>query len=74
MKKLSEIKEELINLALPIGLVIVQTAPELPILCVNDMFVEMLGFSDADELISAYHSSAWEFVSPLDVSRLKAYA
>ncbi|MEG0803961.1 MAG: PAS domain-containing protein, partial [Pygmaiobacter sp.] len=74
MKKFADITEDLINLSLPIGMVIAEAAPGLPILCVNDMFVAMLGFSDADELLEANHHSAWAFVSPLDVPRLEAYA
>ncbi|MEG1684292.1 MAG: PAS domain S-box protein, partial [Oscillospiraceae bacterium] len=74
MKKLSEIQEDLINLALPIGLVIADAGPRLPILCVNDLFVQMLGFSSQEELLVANDSSAWAFVSPLDKRRLEAYA
>ncbi|MEG2001293.1 MAG: PAS domain-containing protein, partial [Evtepia sp.] len=74
MKKLSKIKKDLIDLALPIGMVIAETSPRLPILWVNDMFVEMLGFSDSDELIKAFDASSWNFVSPLDRERLKLYA
>ncbi|MEG2174535.1 MAG: hypothetical protein RR135_03490, partial [Oscillospiraceae bacterium] len=74
MKKLSEIQEDLINLALPIGLVIAEASPKLPILCVNDFFVKMLGFSDEDELFAAYDGSAWKFVSPPDIERLAPYA
>ncbi|MEG2366791.1 MAG: ATP-binding protein [Oscillospiraceae bacterium] len=74
MKKLSEITADLKNLSLPIGLVIAETAPTLPILFGNDMFIEMLGFSDMDELLKAFHSSCWEFVSPMDRERLGNYA
>ncbi|MEF9896437.1 MAG: PAS domain S-box protein, partial [Clostridia bacterium] len=74
MKKLAEIEADLIDLALPIGLVIAEAAPRLPIICVNDMFVKLLGFSNAEELIDAYDGSAWAFVSPLDVERLTSYA
>ncbi|MEG1192481.1 MAG: ATP-binding protein [Clostridia bacterium] len=74
MKKLAEIEADLIDLALPIGLVIAEATSRLPIICVNDMFVKLLGFSNAEELIDAYDGSAWAFVSPLDVGRLTAYA
>ncbi|MEF9983021.1 MAG: PAS domain-containing protein [Oscillospiraceae bacterium] len=74
MKNLSEIKEDLLSLALPIGLVIAESTPSLPIICVNDFFVQMLGYSDADELFAKCNGSAWEFVSPADIKRLTAYA
>ncbi|MEG2087989.1 MAG: ATP-binding protein, partial [Angelakisella sp.] len=74
MKKLSEIQANLMELALPIGLVVAEASPRLPILCINDMFVNMLGFSEKNELLSAYDGSAWAFVSPLDVERLTDYA
>ncbi|MEG0824718.1 MAG: ATP-binding protein [Oscillospiraceae bacterium] len=74
MKKLAEIQERLMDLALPIGLVIAEASPTLPILCVNDMFVEMLGFDSQEELIAAFHNSSWAFVSPLDTARLTHYA
>ncbi|MEG1997345.1 MAG: PAS domain-containing protein, partial [Clostridiales bacterium] len=74
MKKLAEIKEDLINLVLPIGLVIAEASPRLPIISVNEFFVQMLGFADADELLAVNNGSAWAFVSPLDVERLTHYA
>ncbi|MEG2000905.1 MAG: ATP-binding protein [Evtepia sp.] len=74
MKALSEIQSDLINLALPIGLVIVEASDRLPILCVNDTFVKMLGFSDIDAFYAENDGSAWTFVSPLDVERLRIYA
>ncbi|MEG0832539.1 MAG: ATP-binding protein [Oscillospiraceae bacterium] len=74
MKRLSEITHDLINLKLPIGLVIAGATPTLPILCVNDMFVKMLGFCDMNELIAANGGTAWGFVSPTDKERLTLYA
>ncbi|MEG1790284.1 MAG: ATP-binding protein [Oscillospiraceae bacterium] len=74
MKKLLETKNDLITLALPIGLIIAEASDGLPIICVNDTFVNMLGFSDSDELLIANNGSAWAFVSPLDVERLTLYA
>ncbi|MEG2678619.1 MAG: PAS domain S-box protein, partial [Oscillospiraceae bacterium] len=74
MKKLAEIQEHLMGLGLPIGLVIAEASPTLPIICVNDMFVEMLGFDSQEELIAAFHNSSWAFVSPLDTARLTHYA
>ncbi|MEG1684208.1 MAG: PAS domain S-box protein, partial [Oscillospiraceae bacterium] len=74
MKKFQEIQEDLINLALPIGLVIAVADSKLSILCVNALFVQMLGFSSQEELLAAYDSSAWAFVSPLDRRRLEEYA
>ncbi|MEG1571321.1 MAG: ATP-binding protein [Clostridia bacterium] len=74
MKKMTEISKELLNLELPIGLVIVEISPELPIVCANDMFVKMMGFSSEEELFAAYIGSAWAYVYPPDVKWLKAYA
>ncbi|MEG2770662.1 MAG: hypothetical protein RR902_07555, partial [Oscillospiraceae bacterium] len=73
MKKLSEITDNLLEFDLPIGLVIADTSPNLSIICVNNTFVKMLGFSDMNELITANKGSAWTFVSPLDVERLSFY-
>ncbi|MEG2119757.1 MAG: PAS domain-containing protein, partial [Pseudoflavonifractor sp.] len=74
MKSLAEIQEDLESLALPIGLVIAEASPTLPILYVNDFFVKLLGFSDMAELVAAYDGSAWKFVSPPDVARLTSYS
>ncbi|MEG0512799.1 MAG: hypothetical protein RR653_08795, partial [Clostridia bacterium] len=74
MKKMTEISKELLELDLPIGLVIVELTPELPIVCANDMFVKMMGCSSEEDLHAAYRGSAWAFVYPPDVKWLKAYA
>ncbi|MEG1878882.1 MAG: ATP-binding protein, partial [Pseudoflavonifractor sp.] len=74
MKNLLEIEEDLTSLTLPIGLVIAEASPRLPILYANDMFVELLGFSNLAELMETYEGSAWAFVSPADVERLAPYA
>ncbi|MEG2207617.1 MAG: PAS domain-containing protein [Clostridia bacterium] len=74
MKKLSEIRDDLKNLSLPIGLVIAEASPTLPILYVNELLVRLLGYSDMNELIAGNHGSAWSFVSPMDAERLAPYA
>ncbi|MEG2125641.1 MAG: ATP-binding protein [Hydrogenoanaerobacterium sp.] len=71
MKKLVEIESDFMALSMPIGLIIVAAAHDLPILFANKMFTDMLGFDDDNELISSYNGSAWNFVCPEDLTMLK---
>lgn len=71
MKALTEIKTDFEAISLPIGLSIVAATPVLEILFVNDIFTKMLGFDDAETLLRAYHQSAWNYVYPDDVKRLR---
>ncbi|MEG1384730.1 MAG: PAS domain-containing protein, partial [Oscillospiraceae bacterium] len=72
MKQYSEIKSELIKLSLPIGVIIVTSYPDYTILFANDTFCAMLGFDK--ELLPDAKKSAWSFVYPGDIERLKAEA
>lgn len=74
MKKLSKFESDLMDLALPIGVMIVRSSAMLDILFANDVFLAMLGFENVDELIETYHGSAWNLVHPLDMDRLKKEA
>ncbi|MEG1781683.1 MAG: ATP-binding protein, partial [Oscillospiraceae bacterium] len=74
MKKFSDMKSDLMDLALPIGLAIVKATPNLDIVFTNEVFTNMLGFEDSGELMSIYKSSAWNFVYRDDMQMLKAFA
>ncbi|MEG1579502.1 MAG: PAS domain-containing protein, partial [Oscillospiraceae bacterium] len=74
MKKLSELKQELTDLALPIGLLIARADSALTILFANQTFTQMLGYADEEEFLTALNGSSWAFVAPEDVQRLQAYA
>ncbi|MEG1988562.1 MAG: PAS domain-containing protein [Oscillibacter sp.] len=74
MKKLSELKQELTDLALPIGLLIARADSALTILFANQTFTQMLGYADEKEFLTALNGSSWAFVAPEDVQRLQDYA
>ncbi|MEG1557624.1 MAG: PAS domain S-box protein, partial [Oscillospiraceae bacterium] len=74
MKKLEELKADMISLSLPIGLAIVKADSELTILFANDMFISLLGYESLDELVAACKGSAWNFVYSCDRDRLKKIA
>ncbi|MEG2452619.1 MAG: ATP-binding protein [Clostridium sp.] len=74
MKRFSEIKEELMKLSLPIGLIIVTAYPDYDIIFANTKFCEMLGFEDENANNSLNHTSAWDYVYPNDVVWLKNLA
>lgn len=74
MKNLLELKAALIDLALPIGLMIVTATPELEILFANEMFTKMLGFDDMDDFLNTHHKSAWKYIYSSDLQRLKETA
>ncbi|MEG0228338.1 MAG: ATP-binding protein, partial [Lachnospiraceae bacterium] len=74
MKKLEEIQEDIKMLSLPIGLMIVTAYPEFKILSVNHRFISMLGFDSEEEMLHAFHQSAWNCVHFEDVAELKEKA
>ncbi|MEG0998535.1 MAG: ATP-binding protein [Clostridiales bacterium] len=74
MRNLSEMKDELINIPLPIGFAVVVGNPNLDLIFVNEMFIKMLGFDDMEDFLQTHKSSAWNFVYPEDLPRLKTAA
>ncbi|MEG2393864.1 MAG: ATP-binding protein, partial [Ruthenibacterium sp.] len=66
--------EELMQLSLPIGLIIVTEYPEYKIIFANEKFCEMLGFTGEGESFSAARKSAWDFVYAEDAVRLHKMA
>ncbi|MEG1275656.1 MAG: ATP-binding protein [Ruthenibacterium sp.] len=74
MKNLTQLKADVINLALPIGFAMISEMPELNILFANERFTSMLGFADLDDFLARYHRSGWSYIFPEDVQRLKAAA
>ncbi|MEG1847188.1 MAG: ATP-binding protein [Lachnospiraceae bacterium] len=74
MKKMSEIKEDLRKLALPIGLIITTTYPEYNIRFANERFCEMLGFEKGTKEFMASRRSAWDCVYSEDIAWLKEEA
>ncbi|MEG2296856.1 MAG: ATP-binding protein [Clostridium sp.] len=72
--KLSEIEKNLTILSMPIGFMIVTAYPHFDILYVNDIFVKMLDFSDSEEFIRTFSSSAWNYVHPDDMQMIKEEA
>ncbi|MEG2441354.1 MAG: ATP-binding protein [Acetivibrio sp.] len=74
MKKTTEIKTDLMNLALPIGLLIVSTYPDYKIIFANAKFCELLGLNSREESVQTFYKSAWDFVYPKDKNRLKELA
>ncbi|MEG2529271.1 MAG: PAS domain S-box protein [Anaerovoracaceae bacterium] len=74
MKSFSEMKEELMKLSLPIGIIIVTAYPEYNITYANDRFCQMLGFADQAELMGGKQRSAWDYICQEDKERLKQEA
>ncbi|MEG2119295.1 MAG: PAS domain S-box protein, partial [Pseudoflavonifractor sp.] len=74
MKRFLEIKEELMKLSLPIGLMIVTGYPDYDIIFANEKLREMLGFTSEDGPLQAVRKSAWDCVYQEDAERLWAEA
>ncbi|MEG1639512.1 MAG: ATP-binding protein [Ruthenibacterium sp.] len=74
MKKRLETEMDFASLSLPIGLAIVAATPTLPILFANELFIKMLGFDTLDAFCAAYDNSAWNYVYPADLDRLRKAA
>ncbi|MEG1426152.1 MAG: PAS domain-containing protein, partial [Oscillospiraceae bacterium] len=74
MKNFQEMKATLESLSLPIGLLIVEAGEKLQILFANEIFLEMLGYEEQEEFLEASAYSAWNFVYPEDVEKLKKAA
>ncbi|MEG2405683.1 MAG: PAS domain-containing protein [Clostridiales bacterium] len=74
MRNLSEMKDGLIRIILPIGFAVVEGNPNLDLIFVNEMFIKMLGFDDMEDFLQTHQFSAWNFVYPEDLPRLKAAA
>lgn len=74
MLQSSLIKEELMRLSLPIGIIIVSSYPEYNIIYANKKLSEMLGYKDENESISGIYKSAWDFIYHEDIKRLKGEA
>ncbi|MEG1946133.1 MAG: ATP-binding protein [Lachnospiraceae bacterium] len=74
MKKFSEVKKELMQLSLPIGLVIVTAYPEYHIIFANEKFCEMIGITENNKPLQTIYKSAWNFVYKADVDWLKELA
>ncbi|MEG0036517.1 MAG: hypothetical protein RR743_07640, partial [Oscillospiraceae bacterium] len=67
MKNLTQLKANVINLALPIGFAMISEMPELNILFANERFMGMLGFADLDDFLAHYPRSGWNCIFPGDV-------
>ncbi|MEG2199883.1 MAG: PAS domain-containing protein, partial [Anaerovorax sp.] len=74
MKKFSEIKEGLMDLSLPIGLIIVTAYPDYRIVFANAKFCEMLGFVGKEESSQILQKSAWDYIYSQDMGWLKELA
>ncbi|MEG1241725.1 MAG: ATP-binding protein [Oscillospiraceae bacterium] len=74
MKKFTEMKADLLKLALPIGLIIVTAYPEYKVVFANEKFREMLGYENPEEPFEAIGKSAWNFICPEDLDRLHRLA
>ncbi|MEG0688522.1 MAG: PAS domain-containing protein, partial [Hungatella sp.] len=74
MKTFSEVKADLMQLSLPIGLIITTAYPDYHIVFVNAKFCEMLGFQEEDAPLEILHKSAWDYIYSEDIERLQEEA
>ncbi|MEG0709985.1 MAG: ATP-binding protein [Longicatena sp.] len=70
MKNIHEVQNDLKELSLPIGVLIVSANQELSIVFANEIFTNILGFDNAEDLYQTYQFSAWNFVYPPDKGKL----
>ncbi|MEG1772370.1 MAG: ATP-binding protein [Clostridia bacterium] len=63
-KKLSEIKEALAAIPMPIGFMVMTAYPEFSVVFINDTLVKMFGFSDDDAFLKAIKLSSLPYINP----------
>lgn len=73
-KRITEIRNDLMNKSIPSGFILATTYPKYQILFVNNMLVSMLAYDNAEELLAKLNASAWNYVYAEDLERVKEKA